>query len=286
MPPGGGSRLAPVNYSLEDGLRSAQCSPSYPAGGGGSRTFDGRLWFTTTRGIAVFDPKAHQQPPLAPAMQFVEITSDGDPLDPGFAARLEPGAGRVQFRYTAIHLSAPERVQYSYRLEGLDPDWVRAGGRRVINYNSLAARAVSFHRPRGAAGRTDGRASLRLRGAPVLLRADMVPRCSRRSWCSRGHGRCTGSGCGASAQRFSAVLQERAPGHCGCGWWRCMSLAAARARAAGEKEEATGDIHSGWRGDMRVGSGGCGGVVVVAVVGVGAGEGGGGVCGGAGRRGR
>jgi len=129
--------LAPVNYSLGDGLRSAQCSPSYPAGGGGNRTVDGRLWFTTTRGIAVFDPKAHQQPPLAPAVQFVDITTDGDPLDPGFAARLEPGAGRVQFRYTAIHLSAPERVQYSYRLDGLDPDWVQAAGRRVINYNSL-----------------------------------------------------------------------------------------------------------------------------------------------------
>jgi signal transduction histidine kinase/ligand-binding sensor domain-containing protein len=129
--------LSPTNYSLEDGLRSAQCSPSYPAGGGGSRTFDGRLWFTTTRGIAVFDPKAHQQPPLAPAVQFVDITSDGDPLDPAVAARLKPGAGRVQFRYTALHLSAPERVQYSYRLHGLDPDWVQAGGRRVINYNSL-----------------------------------------------------------------------------------------------------------------------------------------------------
>ncbi len=130
--------LTPVNYSIEDGLRSAQCSPSYPTGGGGNRTVDGRIWFTTTRGIAVFDPKAHQPPLLAPAAQLVEITADGEPLDLRTApARIGPDAGRLQIRYTGVHLRAPERVQYSYRLEGLDPGWVRAGTRRVINYNSL-----------------------------------------------------------------------------------------------------------------------------------------------------
>jgi signal transduction histidine kinase/ligand-binding sensor domain-containing protein len=132
------TRLEPVNYGLEDGLRSAQCSPSYPIGGGGNRTVDGRLWFTTTRGIAVFDPRAHQQPVLAPAVQLVDITVNGETLDLQQAARLGPHAERVQIRYTAIHLSAPERVTYSHRLEGLDRDWVRAGGRRLINYNSLA----------------------------------------------------------------------------------------------------------------------------------------------------
>ena len=35
-------QLQPVNYGVEDGLRSAQCSPGYPTGGG-HRTADGRL---------------------------------------------------------------------------------------------------------------------------------------------------------------------------------------------------------------------------------------------------
>ena len=48
--------LEPANYGMEDGLRSAQCSPSYPMGGGGYRTNDGRLWFTTSRGLAVYNP--------------------------------------------------------------------------------------------------------------------------------------------------------------------------------------------------------------------------------------
>ena len=131
------SLLEPTNYGMADGLRSAQCSPSYPIGGGGYRTADGRLWFTTTRGLAVYAPSARKQPALAPEVHLVDMTVDGRPFDFEHQSRIEPGAERIQIRYTGIHLSAPERLRYSYRLEGLHPDWVRAVNRRVINYNSL-----------------------------------------------------------------------------------------------------------------------------------------------------
>ncbi len=45
-----------VNYGVSDGLRSAQCAPGYPTSHGGTRTSDGRLWFPTSRGLAVLDP--------------------------------------------------------------------------------------------------------------------------------------------------------------------------------------------------------------------------------------
>jgi len=129
--------LEPENYGVEDGLRSAQCAPGFPKAGGGARTADGRLWFTTGRGLAVLDPGARKRIPLAPAVQLVEMTANGEPLDLGRPARLEPSSERLQIRYTGIYLGAPERLQYSYRLSGLDKNWVPAGTRRVINYNSL-----------------------------------------------------------------------------------------------------------------------------------------------------
>lgn len=128
--------LDPMNYGVEDGLRSAQCSPGYPIGGGG-RTRDGRLWFTTSRGLAVFDPSAQKRVEPAPAVHLVEVTAGGERIDISRAAKLEPDRSRLQIRYTGIHLSAPERVRYSYRLQGLDNEWVQAGSRRLINYNSL-----------------------------------------------------------------------------------------------------------------------------------------------------
>ena len=138
-------KLEPLNYGVEDGLRSAQCAPAYPVGGGGSRTSDGRLWFTTSRGLAVFDPKAPKRTRYTPVVHLTAMTADGSPVDLAATARLEPGVNRVQFRYTGIHLSAPELVRYSYRLEGLDADWVQAAARRVKDYNTLGHNFYRFH---------------------------------------------------------------------------------------------------------------------------------------------
>ena len=130
--------ITPVNYGAGDGLRSAQCAPSYPASAGGTRSTDGRLWFPTGRGLAVLDPNRAPPSVEAPVVHLIDVQIDGRsrPLDA--PTQLPVGSGRVQFRFTGIHLSAPERVHFSYRLEGLDRDWIGPVGRRVTNYNSLS----------------------------------------------------------------------------------------------------------------------------------------------------
>jgi signal transduction histidine kinase/ligand-binding sensor domain-containing protein len=151
--------LEPTNYGTEDGLRSAQCSPSYPIGGGGYRTADGRLWFTTTRGLAVYNPGAQKQSVLPPVVHIAEMAVNGQPLELVPNQRLSPNPGYLQIRYTAIHLAAPEEVRYFYRMEGLDHDWVRAGTRRAINYNNLGHGDYRFMVKAELAGGLTGDAS-------------------------------------------------------------------------------------------------------------------------------
>jgi len=129
--------LTPMNYGVFDGLRSAQCAPGYPSSRGGVRTNDGRLWFPTGQGLAVLDPSDPARGVAAPLVNFVDVHVDGRPIPLDGPANLAPGNGRVQFRYTGIHFSAPDRVRYAYRLEGLDRDWTSGVPRRVTNYNSL-----------------------------------------------------------------------------------------------------------------------------------------------------
>ena len=130
-------KLNAEDYGVEDGLRSTQCAPTYPVAGGGARTADGRLWFTTSRGLAVLDPGARKAVPPAPLTHIVAITANGTELDPSVAARLSPRSERLQIHYTGVHLGAPERVRYSYMLENFDHGWTDAGTRRVISYTSL-----------------------------------------------------------------------------------------------------------------------------------------------------
>ncbi len=129
--------LEPINYGVEDGLRSAQCSPSLPVGGGGHRTSDGRIWVTTSRGLAVYNPVTRKQNRLPPTVRLVEMLVDGVPVDLARPAVLGPKSQRIEIRYTGIHLGAPERVRYFRKLDGLNAGWINAEGSRVINYNSL-----------------------------------------------------------------------------------------------------------------------------------------------------
>jgi signal transduction histidine kinase/ligand-binding sensor domain-containing protein len=129
--------ITPVNYGVADGLRSAQCAPGYPTSRGGTQTADGRLWFPTSRGLAVFDPNEKAPEVDATVVHLLDVLLDGRSIATNKPAVLPPGDGRVQFRYSGINLSTPERVRYSYRLEGLDRDWVNSVSRRVTNYNSL-----------------------------------------------------------------------------------------------------------------------------------------------------
>jgi signal transduction histidine kinase len=139
--------LKPRNFGIQDGLRSAQCAPGFPAAGGGTRTRDGQLWFPTGRGLAMLDPNQREATAYsasAPLARILEISADGMVLDPNRASELRAGTKRVQFRYTGVYLSAPERVSYSTKLEGLDTDWIPAGTRRVIAFSPLGPGQYRF----------------------------------------------------------------------------------------------------------------------------------------------
>lgn len=131
--------LTPANYGIGDGLRSAECAPGYPVSSGGIRSADGRLWFPTTNGLATLDPASVSEVDSGPEppVHFLDVIVDGKNVDTRTEARINPGPENIQFHYTGIHLSAPERVIYDYKLEGLDANWISAGSRRTINFNTL-----------------------------------------------------------------------------------------------------------------------------------------------------
>jgi ligand-binding sensor domain-containing protein/two-component sensor histidine kinase len=131
--------LKPENFGIADGLRSTQCAPGAPGGSGATRTPDGHLWFPTSGGVASINPGSSTLATSAnipPPVRIVEVSADGHDIDLTGPARIKPGTRTIQFHYTGIHLNAPERIQYSYKFDGLDSDWIPTGSRRVIDYGS------------------------------------------------------------------------------------------------------------------------------------------------------
>ena len=131
-----------LSYGTAEGLASQSCPGGFQPGA--CRASDGRLWFPTTRGIAIVDPTDVTTNPAPPPVVIEEFIVDGKAVA-RLGAQIPPGEHRFELRYTGLSFAAPDRVCFKYRLDGLESDWVDAGTRRVAQYSYLKPAQYSFH---------------------------------------------------------------------------------------------------------------------------------------------
>ena len=124
-------------YAVSGGLRSSQCAPGFPTSSGGRLDSKGRAWIVTSNGLAMIEPGDIRRLDPPPAPQIRAVIVDGKPVAERDALVLSSDVRRVEFQYSTVWLSTPERLQYQYRLEGLDSEWIPAGTRRATDYNNL-----------------------------------------------------------------------------------------------------------------------------------------------------
>jgi ligand-binding sensor domain-containing protein/two-component sensor histidine kinase len=134
--------LHAMSYGEKDGLPNVECrGGTQPAA---CKTSDGKLWFATHEGLVAVDPRriyANASPPSviieevqAGTQRFKPIVQQAPALP---TIKLPPSERAFQIRYTALSLAVPEKVQFKYRLEGIDQDWIEAGERRIATYQHL-----------------------------------------------------------------------------------------------------------------------------------------------------
>ena len=105
---------------------------------------DGRLWFATPAGLAVFDPKL--EPRTVPSVVRVEefIAHDRTSYDSA-RSRVSADPERVTIHLSAPNLAMPERQRVQYRLDGVDHDWIESGTPRSATYTQLRPGNYVFH---------------------------------------------------------------------------------------------------------------------------------------------
>jgi signal transduction histidine kinase len=149
---GARQRVACVAFGKSDGLPALECPGGFqPAG---CRASDGQLWFPTIKGLVVVDPASVPTNSVPPVVLVEEVIADGEVLSvtrgdkvkdkvankgkvsPALLT-LRPGYHRLEFRYTGLNFSAPERVRFRHQIAGLDGDWVEAGTQRAAFYSRV-----------------------------------------------------------------------------------------------------------------------------------------------------
>jgi ligand-binding sensor domain-containing protein/signal transduction histidine kinase len=131
-----------TSYGTSDGMLTRECSGGgYPAGWRGS---DGKLWFSTIKGVAMIDPTNIQFNQQPPPVSIEQIRADDKALSSTSEMQLASGTNRLEFIFTALSFVAPDKVRFKYKLEGFDPDWIDAGSVRSASYTNLRPGKYTF----------------------------------------------------------------------------------------------------------------------------------------------
>ncbi len=140
-------RIHCVSYSEKDGMNSRECKGTnqWP----GWKTRDGKLWFPTVKGVVMVDPGDIKINRLPPPMVIEAITVDNQKMLPPFTFEedkivIPPGCEQFEVRYTALSFLVPDGVQFRYKLEGFNKDWVDVNTRRTAYFNKIPQGDYTF----------------------------------------------------------------------------------------------------------------------------------------------
>jgi signal transduction histidine kinase/ligand-binding sensor domain-containing protein len=128
-------------FGPSDGLTTAECSGGLQPSCWKAR--DGQLWFSTSGGAVRIDPKKVIRNPYQPSAIIENLRVNGRiaPLvrngDDPTLNQIGPGRNRYEFEFTGINFTAPEKIRFQWKMEGVDADWIDGQDERSIAYSGL-----------------------------------------------------------------------------------------------------------------------------------------------------
>jgi signal transduction histidine kinase/ligand-binding sensor domain-containing protein len=153
-----------LHFECRAGVQPAAC-----------RTRDGRLWFSTTNGLVVLDPHRLAANTTPPPAQITSIIVNGQRRDAVDGVDLQPSERNLEVRYAGLSFVSPEKMTFSYMLDGFDKTWTEAGSRREAFFTNLPPGHFKF---RMIARNADGVPST----ANATFAFTVEPRLYQRTW--------------------------------------------------------------------------------------------------------
>ena len=139
--------IDPNTYSTRQLQRADGVITPFKIDNAGAETAQGELLFGGVDGVTVVRPQRMEKTNFAPPIVVTDLRignkifpsgryNDGRGMHDPIV--IEPGAGNLTVEFAALDYSAPERLQYAYRLDGYDREWIASDAtRRTANYTDL-----------------------------------------------------------------------------------------------------------------------------------------------------
>ena len=107
------------------------------------RTPTGKLLFGYSNGYCEFDPSLIHRSTAVPPLRFIRIESQ-DQEWTGDTVTLSDGSN-ITIEYAALEYVGADKIVYTYKMDGIDADWMHAKDVRRVTYNNLRYGEYKFH---------------------------------------------------------------------------------------------------------------------------------------------
>jgi signal transduction histidine kinase/sugar lactone lactonase YvrE len=132
-----------IVFGEEDGMESQECT------GATAAMYDhssGSIWVPTYEGVAIIKPAQKILNDKKPRVLITGMQVDNNLINPvENDLVIQPGNFRYLFDVTALSFLAPSKVQFKYRLEGIEDEWNGPTNKRRIEYTNLPYGTYTLH---------------------------------------------------------------------------------------------------------------------------------------------
>jgi ligand-binding sensor domain-containing protein/AraC-like DNA-binding protein len=151
----GGPFISTASFDEKEGMPSRECVMAGHPSAWKTRNQgkQSKLYIPTIKGIAVLDPETSPTlipgvKPLPPPVIIENVIVDNQSIiDMSSLPVLSPQTQVVEFYFTAVNFTAPEKVRILYKLDGFDTQWQEASPqqKRMAFYLNLPAGDYCFN---------------------------------------------------------------------------------------------------------------------------------------------
>lgn len=133
-----------INLTLADGIGG------YTFTGDGFRDFDNSLYFVGTHGVTRFPAQTEITGTSLPPVYITDFKVMEEPVSKNISIfnnqkyAFDSNENFVSFGFNAIDYEYLSHVQYSYRMVGVDEQWIESGSRNYVSYSNLESGDYAF----------------------------------------------------------------------------------------------------------------------------------------------
>ena len=129
-------------FGIGEGMNSAETNGGFQPSA--VKDSQGRIYFPTVEGVAVVSPEKVQLNSVPPPVYIENLRTEESELAFSETVTLSHDTGFLEIKYTALSFTDPKKVEFKYKLEGLDNSWIEVGSRREALYSRIPAGTYTF----------------------------------------------------------------------------------------------------------------------------------------------